>query len=301
MGAKSAIPTLKKLLADRSVLVSYSSAIALGMLADPDDKDTVKDLLRTAKNGRDVGTRNFALMALAEIGGPEARAYILDELSNAKSAEAKAFGALAAGVTGYLHKEDVNLLGRSLVEQFNGEKNGKSKSAMAISLGLLSYEPGKAAVRAALSDTRDTELQGYLCTALGLLDDQDSIPAIQALVSTRGDPYLRKHAAIALGLLRDREAVNVLKKVIEESQASKALLGGATVALGYIGDRSAVDILRDFVENPNKTHQDVTRAFAVVALGFLGDKDLIPLLSKIHEHSNYLAQTEALAEVLSIL
>jgi HEAT repeat protein len=301
MGAKSAIPTLKKFLGDRSVLVSYSCAIGLGLLTDPEDNDTITELLRTAKNGRDVGTRNFALMALAEIGGPKARAYIIEELTTAKSAEAKAFGAIAAGVTGYLHKEDVNLLGRNLVQEFGNEKNPQSKSAMAIALGLLGYEPGKTAIRAALKDTSNPMLQGYLCTALGLLGDQDAIPEIQNLVAQRGDADLRKNAAIALGLLRDREAVTLLKKVIEESAASKAILGAATVAMGYIGDRAAVEILRDFVENPKGTHQDVTRAFAVVALGFLGDKDDIPLLSRIHENSNYLAQSEALAELLSIL
>ena len=140
-----------------------------------------------------------------------------------------------------------------------------------------------------------------IATALGLMDDKDSIPAIQELVKQKGDPDLRKAASISLGLLRDTEAVEILRQVISESTSSKAILGAATVALGYIGDRSAVEMLVNFVENPDDKYQDVTRAFATVALGFLGDKDDIPLLSKIHEHSNYLAQTEALREVLSIL
>ena len=57
----------------------------------------------------------------------------------------------------------------------------------------------------------------------------------------------------------------------------------------------------DFVETPKKPHQDVTRAFATVALGFLGDKDDIPLLSYLQRNSNFLAQTAALAEMLTIL
>lgn len=301
MGAKSAIQPLRNMLNDRSVFVSYSSAISLGLLVDPEDRDSIRDLLRVAKTGRDVGTKNFALMALAEIGGSDARAYIIEQLTTAKSQEAKAFAAIAAGVTAYIHKEDVNLIGRTLLDGFRTEKNPQTKSAMAIALGLIDYEPAKDLMRQSLKDSSNPTVQGYLCTALGLMNDQDSIPEIQNLVRQRGDPDLRKNAAIALGLLRDRDAVDVLKAVIEESAASKAILGAATVAMGYIGDRAAVDILRDFVENPRGTHQNVTRAFAVVALGFLGDKDDIPLLSRIHENSNYLAQTGALAELLSIL
>ena len=49
------------------------------------------------------------------------------------------------------------------------------------------------------------------------------------------------------------------------------------------------------------TYQDVSRSFATVSLGFLGDKDDVPMLSRIQENSNYLAQTGALAELLTIL
>ena len=301
MDAKAAIPTFRNFLGDKSNYVAYASAIGLGMLADSSDKDTIKALQRTATNGRDVGTRNFSLMALAEIGGGAARSTLLDNARKGKTVHQKTFGALGAGVTGYLHKEEVNLMGQTLLDLFKKEKAPAVRSAQAVALGLLSYEPAREVIRKAIGNTSDPMLQGHLCTALGLLDDQDAIPTIQKLVSQRGDPDLRKNAAIALGLLRDRGAVDVLKKVISESQKSKAILGAATVAMGYIGDRSAVPVLVDFVENPKQVHQDVTRAFATVALGFLGDKDALPILSKIHENSSYLAQTGALAELLSIL
>ena len=141
--------------------------------------------------------------------------------------------------------------------------------------------------------------QGHLAIALALLDNQDSIPAIRELVKRKGEPDRRKLASMALGMLRDKNAVNLLKDVIKESSSSKAILAAATVSLGHIGDRSAVDTLVD-IATGNK-YADLSRAFAVVALGYLGDKDDIPLLSKIHYNSNYLAQTESLAELLTIL
>ncbi len=136
------------------------------------------------------------------------------------------------------------------------------------------------------------------------MNDQNSIPAIQALVKQRGDGVLRRRAAIALGLLRDPDAVRTLKEVIESNSRSKGILGAATVALGYIGDRRAVSVLTEMLAKDVSgvyNAKNVPRAFATVALGFLGDKDQIPILSRIQENSNYLAQTPALWELLSIL
>ena len=139
-----------------------------------------------------------------------------------------------------------------------------------------------------------------MAIALALLNDQNSIPIIRELVRKRGDIGRRTTAAIALGMLRDREAISLLEDVMDKSSNSKAILGSATVAMGHIGDRSAVPILSKILKN-RKDHQDMTRAFATVALGYLGDKDDIPLLSKIHEHCNYMAPTESLSEILTIL
>ncbi len=92
--------------------------------------------------------------------------------------------------------------------------------------------------------------------------------------------------------------------VIESNVKSKAILGAATVALGYVGDSRAVPILSKMLSKDTSGvyfSKSVTRAFATVALGFLGDKDPVPLLSLVQENSNYLAQTEALVELLTIL
>lgn len=279
--------------------LQYSSAISLGLLVAPDDHATIRKLIRHAESARDRGTRNFCIMALGEIGGPKARGFLMTLAKTAKQEHDRSFGCLALGVTGYKHQEERREMGRVVLDLYRRSRSRQAKSPMAIALGLLAYQPAREVLRADLEGPGGPELKGHLCTALGLMNDRDSVPAIRELVKRKGDPDLRKRAAIALGLLHDRTAISLLKSVME-STGSKAILGAATVALGYVGDRDAVPTLVDFVER-RQDHADLSRAFAVVALGFLGDKDDIPLLSRIHEHSNYLTQTEALGELLTIL
>lgn len=300
MGAKSAVGSLVKGLENKLQFIQYGSAIALGLLTEQDDRNTINKLIRQAKSASDRGTKNFAIIALGEIGAVKGRAFLMDLAKKGKLHD-QSFACLALGVAAFKHKEERAEMGRLVLDLYKKTKSDTQRAPMAIALGLIDYEPAYEVLRNDLERPGSQTLKGHIATSLGLVGDKDSIPAIQELVKQKGDPDLRKAAAIALGLLQDTEAVEILQKVITESSSSKAILGAATVALGFIGDRSAVDILVDFVENPNKTHQDVTRAFATVALGFLGDKDPIPVLSQIHAHSNYLAQTEALAEILSIL
>ena len=300
IGAKSAVGSLVKGLENKLQFLQYSSAISLGLLTEKDDRNTINKLIRHAKSAADRGTKNFCIIALGEIGNAKGRAFLMDLVKKGKLHD-QSFACLALGVSAFKYKEESNEMGRLILGLYEKTRSEAQKSPMAIALGLINYEPARAVMRKDLERPGSQSLKGNIATALGLMDDKDAIPAIQELVRQKGDPDLRKRAAIALGLLRDTDAVDILRKVITESSSSKAILGAATVALGYIGDRSAVEMLVDFVENPKKQHQDVTRAFATVALGFLGDKDKIPLLSRIHENSNYLAQTSALAEVLSIL
>lgn len=301
IGAKAAIPELLKGLKDKETFVSHSAAIALGLLVTREETDVVRELIRNANSASDRGTKNFCIIALGEIGHPEGKAALLRMITKGQTAD-QTFAALALGLMGNKFSNEASEAGEVMFAQYKQEKGEDQKAALAIGLALLEYTPAAPVLLDDLSSGKGKQsLKGHLCTALGLLNHSEAIPAIQEHVKQKGDQDLRKSAAIALGLLRDRDAVELLKKVIDDSSNSKAILGAATVALGFVGDRSAVPTLVAMVENKNSTYMDVSRAFATVALGFLGDKDDIPFLSKIHENSNYLAQSGALAELLTIL
>ncbi len=301
IGYRAAIQDLRAGLRDKETYVNYGSAISLGLLANKEDKDIIKELVNYAKRAPNPGTKNFAIMALGEIGDESGRATLMEFVKGGQLAE-KTFAALGLGVMGTKNPSTSEESGQLILESYKAAKNDPERSAFAIALGLLNYQKSVETLRGDLTDGKGSQkLKSYICLALGLLNDKNSIPAIQGLAAEKGDQDLRKRAAVALGLLKDPDAVAVLEKVILESKNTKAILGAATVALGYIGDTKAVPILTKMVENKNSEFQDVSRAFATVALGFLGDKDDIPLLSRIHENSNYLADTEALGELLTIL
>ncbi len=301
IGAKAAIPELVNGLDDQDSSVANSSAISLGLLAERRDHHAIESLIRCAESAPARSTRNFCLIALGEIGDPKGMALLLARLDKGQT-QGLTFSALALGIMGSKFEDCRETVGSALFGAYRRLKSDQEKAAVAIGLALCGHEPaGTMLAEDLVKGQGNQDLKGHLCTALGLLHHADSISAIQELAAQRGDQDLRKRAAMALGLLKDPDAVSVLARVISDSSASKAILGAATVAIGYIGDRRAVPILVSMLENRQGDVQDVTRAFATVALGILGDKDDIPCISKVQENSNYLAPTEALAELLTIL
>ena len=298
--ARSSAQTLLKGISNKNDHIARSSAIALGLVANPEDKQAVKMLRKRATAGGSRATRNFSMISLGELGSDLGLKTLLERLRRGQPMD-KAYAALALGTQGFngnlKEKAEVTKL---VYGEYKNTKAPSLKGALAISIGLLDGKQYAEDIRKDIDNISTQRTQGHLAIALALLNDQNSIPTIRELVRKRGDIGRRTTAAIALGMLRDREAISLLEDVMDKSSNSKAILGSATVAMGHIGDRSAVPILSKILKN-RKDHQDMTRAFATVALGYLGDKDDIPLLSKIHEHCNYMAPTESLSEILTIL
>jgi HEAT repeat protein len=300
LGARTAIAPLRNLVSDASPLVSYSSIIALGLLADADDKESVAFLRNRATKGGDGASRSLSLMALAEVGGASARAAILEALSKAKLADERAFAALAAGVTAALHPEDLQYLQAALAKAFRVERNISVRCALALSMGLSRCGDALDDLHRALADTAEPQLQGYAAVALGLLGDQQASEALRILVAQRRDPVLRERASLALGLLKDPQGSTAVARAAMDSKSSMAFLSATLRGLGYAGDGASVEFLREFVENRKRNHADLTRLAAVRAMGLLADKDHVPLLSRLQESSNYMAQTELLARLFAI-
>ncbi|MCB9831177.1 MAG: HEAT repeat domain-containing protein [Planctomycetes bacterium] len=301
IGDPAALDPITKGLKDKQNAVVQSCAMALGVLAKPEDKDAVDGLQKLTKSGADLGAKNFAIMSLAEIGGEENRNFIAKMTKKGNIFE-RSFSALGMGIYYYQNPNDATKgeICEDLHKFFKAEKNPDIRGANAIALGLMAYEPAGADILETLKDGGQASLRSHLCIALGLMRYTAATPEIRRTVSDKGDIDLRRSASIALGLMGDKEAVAVLQKEIEASENSLAVHGAVTQGLGFIGDRSAVPTLIKFLRERDK-YQDSTRAFAAVALGLLGDKDDIPIISKISEHNNYLIRTDAIGEVLTIL
>ena len=297
---RTASITLMKHLHSKHSHISRSCAIALGLVANSKDLNLAKTLRKRLSVAPHRSIKNFSMISLGEMGSDLGQSVLVDRLRKGQPMD-KSYAALALGIQGFKGKlRDKVGVSQVVYREYTKSKSASMKGAFAISLGLLGATEYAEKLRTDIGNISTQGVQGYLAISLALLNDRNSIPTIRELVKKRGDINRRKRAAIALGMLRDRKAVALLKEVMKDSKSSKAILGSATVAMGHIGDKTAIPTLVDMVTNI-KGNQDVTRAFATVALGYLGDREDIPLLSKIHENSNYMAPTESLVEILTIL
>ncbi len=301
IGSPAAIKPLLKGLKDKQNGVVQSCAMALGLLAKPDNVKVVKGLQKLVKSSPDLGAKNFAIISMGEIGGP-ANLNELIRMSKKGNLFMRTFSAMGLAVYMEKNKGDAERLNvcKRLHKFFKSEKNLDIRGSTAIALGIMKYKEAGPDILKALKKGGQASLQSHLCIALGLMDYDAAIKEVRTTVTFKGDIDLRRNAAIALGLLGDKGALKVLQDEISNSARSKAVHGAVTQGLGFIGDVSAVPILVKFVRDTQE-YQDVTRAFAAVALGLLGDKDNIPILSKISMYNNYLQRTDALGEVLTIL
>jgi len=301
LGDKSSVPFLVKdvLMDKKSNHIQRSAAISLGLLTDKTDDKTVEALITASKEAADRATRNFCLIALGEIGNVKGRDYLLTQLMKGQAHD-RTFSALALGIYGFKHNESKSEIGAQILEKWNTTRNDAERGAYAIGLGLLDYKAGAPALLEELKANGSPELKGYVAIALGLIGEKTAIPFIQEQCKQKADLDAQRKASIALGLIQDPDAIKVLQGVIAGAENNLSTLGAASLGLGFIGDRSAIATLADILNNKDGKAKDNARAFAAVSLGILGDKDELAILTKLQGSCNYLAQTEALKELLLI-
>jgi HEAT repeat protein len=298
LGDKSSVQLFaREGLVDRSSHVQRSSAIALGLLTDREDQRTVEALVDQAKSSADRGVKNFALVALGQIGHKLGREHLRQQLKRGSQHD-RTFAAMGLGVHGAKFEEGRKEIARDLLAAFAEARADAERGAFAIALGLVDEKAAVEPVLLALSSGGSPELRAQLATAAGLLGDKRAVPVLQDILQKTADPGLIMKAAIALGSIGDPGAVKLLVKIFEEAGNNQPALFGATLALGFIGDRSAVPPLLRALEG--KDSHDYTRAYAAMALGVLGDKREPRTLSIVQENTNYLATTEWLSELLAL-
>ena len=297
---RSALRALARTLVSKHTNLVESSAIALGLVATPVDSDVLKALETVVRSGAQAAARNFAVIALGEIGGVENRNLLLKMLDEPNVA-IRTFAAIGLGVYFAKHDDKASFapVGSRLLADFQQARNTDVRGADAIALGLMRYEPAGRPLLAALEQESSAAVRGHLCTALGLIGLKDAIATIRDVVKERTDVEVRQDAAIALGLLGDASAAELLRSEIELAEQNLTVRAAVSKGLGFIGDIRVVPTLRKMALPPESS--DITRAFAVVALGLLGDKDSLPLLARIAENNNYQASTPGIREVVTIL
>jgi hypothetical protein len=301
--------------------VVQSAVLALALIgtndgADPLDKRIRETLAAVPKDVSDQQARNFAMIALAKIGGRTASGAkdaeggieeitkgLLAQLADGKSS-VKAWAGLSCGVMANKLAESssasskIPTLQSAVRTAMEDEGKDPSKlGAFAIASGIMGDVEAKPILMKRLDSEKDETARGYVAIGLGLMNARDAVEKINKIVDdSKYRPDLLKQAAIALGLLGDKELVPKLITLLGESKglATQASLSSA---LGFIGDQRSIEPLVQMLQNDSLTER--ARGFAAVALGIVADKEALPWNSKIGLDINYRASTETLTNQAS--
>jgi HEAT repeat protein len=291
--------------------IQQTCVLALGAIGDADedpiDEEIRATLLRFSEDG-DVQSRNFCMIALAQVGGTpgrgegdplageqQVRKALLKKLSRGKNAM-RPWAGLALGVQGRTLIDNDRSYSADAAAALRAKimetKRPDEIGAYCIGAGITGDEESKPVVLKKLHEISQEDSRGYIAVALGLMNARDAIEPIQEIVKkSKYKAELLQQAAIALGLLGDKDLVPELVDMLTEAK-SLASQAAISSALGFIGDARSIDPLIDMLQNSQIT--DRARGFAAVALGLVADKEELPWNAKIAVDINYRASTSTL-------
>ncbi len=296
----------------RSNPILQSAAIALGMLAEPAEREA-EDVPFSAvltdffEKGHDRQARYFALISLGRIGGAANRDWLLRAYQRTNQAPDRPWMAIAVGIVAdqtARHGETDATSARMLMEDLEEQKNDDTRAAIAVALGLTRHASASPLLlRLLLDHEGDERMAGYFCVSLALLGDRSSTSSLADVIErSRRRPFLLQQAAVALGRLGDKDASIRLVQMMKEAE-STAVLSALAIAVGQIGDRRSIEPLLTILADEDQTK--LARAFVAAALGSIGDKDLLPWNVPLSRDCNYAAQVDTLTNgatgVLDIL
>ncbi|HEX5012403.1 MAG TPA: HEAT repeat domain-containing protein [Planctomycetota bacterium] len=292
--------------------VRQSAAIALGLLGNMTDKDLVDGLLQYVAEGKDMQTRHFGFIALAEIGKRDKDTEAANAATHQKITELFAREIVKpsirtnrswAALAGAIYAKDIVSAAPVLIEQlsraYKSEKDPSFKSAFALALGLLNVQPMAETIHEDFRESKDEGFRGYAAVALGFLNCTQAADDLRGLCQDKTiAPTFRLQVATGLGLMKDTEAVKVLVSTLKDAQ-TLGVSSAVAKALGIIGDEKAIEPLKEIAFDASV--QNITRAFACVALGMVCEKTDLPWNARISQDNNYRARVPAIDEVLDIL
>ncbi len=298
--------TVKKLIAlvedkKEKDFVRQSAVYALGLLVRHGDEiyeKAIKAIEFAVKETNDEQERNYAMIALGKMGGPEAQSFLMQQLTKGRAQSMRPWAAIGLGILGRSISDAAGVpdraISQKLHDMLSGGGNPSFLGAYAIALGILRDSASKEILLATMKDVKEDELKGYCCVALGMIGAREAIKDIQEVVqkATR-KPELLQQASIGLGLLGDKKLVTDFVAILKEPK-SLAVHAAVATALGYIGDQRSIDPLIETLQN--KDIQPVGRGFSAVALGLVCDKEMLPWHSKIAVDLNYRATVTTLTD-----
>jgi HEAT repeat protein len=292
--------------------VVQSCVLALGLFGTNGSEDAkIREALAGLDDKvKDIQANNFAMIALAKMGGRPGEAdmeaginevskVLLTEIAKGKDV-LRPWAGLGIGVMGnMLTKAQVSSpvmaeMSDALRTALEDEKDKSRLAAYAIGAGILGDVESEKILLDKLNKVTDDEARGYVAIALGLMNTRSAVEPIQAIITeSKYRPTLLKQAAIGLGLLGDKDLVPNLIQMLADAKGL-ATQAAISSALGFIGDARSIDPLVEMLQNKDITER--ARGFAAVALGIVADKETLPWNTKIAIDLNYRASTQTLVD-----
>ena len=297
--------------------ITQSCALALGQLCRPNEDGDIKSnrdvrysevLLKVWRQHKDAQTRNFALVALGQIGGKKNRDALLREFDKASPSIEQPWCAIALGLCKKAGNADGGgrdaLIDETLLAAFARAKNPETVSALAISMGLAATDASGHVMRQQLGKSLGQQRMAQaICQGLGLLGDKLAIEPLHEMVKTnKRQPQLIESAAVALGSLGDPTIGEVILRRFVAGEPSYGMQVALSRALADVGDRRHVQPLLAVLSDTNQSA--ITRAGAARALGGIADPRELRWNSPLRTNANYRANvatlTDRIAGVLDI-
>lgn len=295
--------------------IAQSCALALGQLVAPNDDDDAKNrpdvaysklLLDAAQNHKDAQTRNFATLALGQIGGARNRQALLARFDRDDAMQERPWCALALGVLAHARGEagrattgtfvTDRLVCDTLGDAARRTKDPMVAGALAVATGLAGAVDATTALRQRLVASKTKEkLAAQFATGLALLGDQAAIADLQnAWNDAAQRPELFEQAAVALARLGDADIVPKLQQRLAQDGGNVAATVAAAHALALVGDHRVVAPLVAVLLDESKSAAQ--RAGAATALGGIADPRPLPWNSGYSANANYRAAAETLTD-----
>ncbi len=314
MGDPRVLPELMKTVRSRSMrkVIKRSAAIAIGVLGQAtDDEDVKKESVRALqhyiRNAKDASGENFAIIALSQIGTPDAIATLLRIAKDGRYSQ-RPFAALGLGTYVWyatkndsIERETRSKIVKTLTKLSDKYKDADTKAAFLLARGLAKDKTAVPTLTALASKRSANPLaRAFACEALGLIgvSNREVKESLTMALKERRSVILRRSAATGLSLLHDS---NVLPLLLEELRRAKSFTVQSQLiqAIGTIGDQKAIAPLVNLLDDTNEQPQ--TRAMAAVGLGMIGDLEKLPRLAELSHNYNYRASVPDIDELLYIL
>ena len=291
LGDRDSIPLLVRGISHRESPLRQSAALALGVLATPDDAAVVAALLERLAEDRDGATRQFCIASLGRIGAEDSLRPLRRIMMEGDVAE-RPFAALALATAG--DRDAVPAI-RAL---FRSPGHAGHRGAAAIALGILADGETLPDLREFAFSKADASLRIYAFTGLALQADEASVPGFRRALEEEPEPRLRLAAAVALAILQDDGARPALERLAEKGE-SAAVRAHAAYFLGVAGGPPAAPTLARLLADVRQPV--LVRTFAAAGLGVLSDRSPLPVLSGLGADGNFRIAVDPMMEVATFL